>query len=335
MVTGRRRRGGIRDHPLGATLAAAVFVGVATVAAVGASGDGGGHALVATAGDTTATTTGMPALEASGPPANAAPDTTTLSPDTAPVTSAPTTTAPPRRHTIAVWVDHPEAARANGYATFVVDVTYASEHNGAVEIDFGDGTDPLRTNDDRISPGQGPWNFCSGAPERWVFRHFYRQPGTYRITVVQQTCGFTAPPERVTASTTLVVAPKADADEPDVTNGPEPVQLDAFSLTPDGSGLRVVGSVGWYDRDGYVREVTIDWGDGSSPEVTTFPLSDCDDGGGRHFPTSSGGLPLEHRYAAAGRYVAKVTVISTGCDGTTPQTVADDNPISVGNAPPD
>jgi hypothetical protein len=44
---------------------------------------------------------------------------------------------------------------------------------------------------------------------------------------------------------------------------------------------------------------------------------------------------LEHRYAAAGRYVAKVTAISTGCDSTTPQTVPDDKPISLGNAPPE
>ncbi len=75
-------------------------------------------------------------------------------------------------------------------------------------------------------------------------------------------------------------------------------------------------------------------GDRSSPKVTTFPRAIVTTEAAGTSRAPAGGILLEHRYAAAGRYVAKVTAISTGCDST-PQTVPDDKPISVGNAPPE
>lgn len=79
--------------------------------------------------------------------------------------------------------------------------------------------------------------------------------------------------------------------------------------------------VGGEDKDGYVRRLEIDWGDGTSSEtVEVEPEADvC-----RRSPVAPSGsvapTSLPHIYTRDGTYTVTVTAVSTGCDGRTRQT---------------
>ena len=79
------------------------------------------------------------------------------------------------------------------------------------------------------------------------------------------------------------------------------------------------------DADGWIRTVTIDWGDGSPPlklpaNSTCRPSAVGWPGPDRMY-VDMGSL---HQYQSPGTYVIVATAVSTGCDGTsTPQTGSD------------
>lgn len=312
-----------------AVLAAVVFV-VSAVAFAAGHRDSGGRSVEVTKGAPSSATVPSQQVTTTALPGVVATTVTSAEPST-------TTTMAPRtaRYGVRVSVDQPETVRADSYVTVFVDVEFGAERNGQVmSIDFGDGTDPgeaahFEAASPSITSGS---NFCSTAVERWVYRHFYRQPGTYIITVKHQTCGLTAPVERATGTVRAVVAERADTAKPETTNGPLPPTAGTYSIPSENSSLEVRGVVDWADRDGFVHDVRIDWGDGSAADVITHPLDGCDDGSGRHFPTSTGSDPAAHTYVSAGSYTVKVTVTSTGCDGGTSQTATSEKVISVTGA---
>ena len=76
------------------------------------------------------------------------------------------------------------------------------------------------------------------------------------------------------------------------------------------------------DADGWIRSLTLDWGDGSPRQEFG--------GDGMGCRPDAGGWPLEsrksiftdeaiHHYAEAGSYTIRATVVSTACDGSDPQ----------------
>lgn len=87
------------------------------------------------------------------------------------------------------------------------------------------------------------------------------------------------------------------------------------------------------DEDGWVDQVVVDWGDGTTPEVFAPNVGRCLAMAPNAWPRSSSvslpapttdpsipgaSLPL-HFYATPGTYTVKVTVRSTACDGSQPQ----------------
>jgi hypothetical protein len=80
------------------------------------------------------------------------------------------------------------------------------------------------------------------------------------------------------------------------------------------------------DPDGYIRTVSMDWGNGAPPSVGQYPNSDepakCDDHHGTDWPQTQFLLVRETSpQMAAGDYRVKMTVTSSGCDGKDEQTV--------------
>jgi hypothetical protein len=79
-------------------------------------------------------------------------------------------------------------------------------------------------------------------------------------------------------------------------------------------------SIGASDRDGVVRRVTVDWGDGSAPSAMDIPRGEraCLDE-----PTvyrwSGDTHTLEHVYPSSGTFTVTASVVSAGCDGTSEQ----------------
>lgn len=79
--------------------------------------------------------------------------------------------------------------------------------------------------------------------------------------------------------------------------------------------------VGGEDRDGYVRRLEIDWGDGTSSE--TVEIEGEADVCRRNPVAPSGGVvptSRPHLYTRDGTYRVTVTAVSSGCDGRTRQT---------------
>lgn len=76
------------------------------------------------------------------------------------------------------------------------------------------------------------------------------------------------------------------------------------------------------DADGWLRDVTVDWGDGSPPERVAkdfdgLPCQDNEDGW--PLPTKKFIGDAMHHYTTVGVHTVTVTAVSTGCDGSMPQ----------------
>lgn len=77
--------------------------------------------------------------------------------------------------------------------------------------------------------------------------------------------------------------------------------------------------VGGEDKDGYVRRLEIDWGDGTLSETVEGEGGVC----GRNPVAPSDPVPptsRQHLYTRDGTYTVTVTAVSSGCDGRTRQT---------------
>lgn len=185
--------------------------------------------------------------------------------------------------------------------------------NGTFSVAFGDGTAgpgwALATTPPDCTGGLAP-----GVRAHDVYRHAYRAPGTYAVTVTfTPSCGGTSP---VVGRGTVTVLPGRV-----LSNGPEPLAFDTGSpldVAPAG-GLEVVAFPNFVDPDGHVARIVYSWGDGT-PDAVFGDLADCVDSA-RRWPTTEftadppAGRQVTHAYARAGTYRVTVTVTTSGCDG--------------------
>ena len=111
-----------------------------------------------------------------------------------------------------------------------------------------------------------------------------------------------APVRRATPTTSAVVTPSPSA--PAASN----ITL-AEVWPPSRNPARVYMAARGRDPAGYVSQMTIDWGDGSTPTKFSYPLSSCQAG-------VLQAANVDHGYAAPGIYQVQLFVTSVACDNT-------------------
>ena len=189
-----------------------------------------------------------------------------------------------------------------------------------IELNYGDGRGAQVT-----EPG---FNACEGTHRKATarLRHAYRQAGPYSFTArfyaSPRTMCQTPEHVELAVTGTIRVTPGATPS-----NGPSRVTIDHANQL----GLAPAGQADFHgsasDEDGWIRELSIDWGDGSPIERKSFSLDDCEDSA-RRWPTSwSVVMDGVHRYAEPGTYTLTFRAVSTGCDGRDPQEFAVRVPI--------
>lgn len=198
-------------------------------------------------------------------------------------------------------------ALSGTFTRFEVDVRDSAGGMISVGILYGDGGP-------QVSPGP-PIPECQGAPDsgepsshKVVRDRAYRLPGVYTVTVIANS-GRCKSSSTAEASGELTVGPGTV-----VSNGPREPKVNLY-VPSEGAGDRegtTYLGIGYSDGDGWVRSLSVDWGDGADPEVLEYP--DCRDPVTR-FPGTGNTVEIPHRYATGGTFDVTVTAVSTGCDG--------------------
>lgn len=176
--------------------------------------------------------------------------------------------------------------------------------------------------------------------DEWAVARYewsYRRAGTYDIVAVLRDypCEGSGSIEDVARSAPrrVHVVPGAD-----VANGPWLPHLDvSFSTDPPptanpGTDPNLVwGGASTWDPDGWLWKLTIDWGDGSQPDVYGGFLEDCwvggDYGGKQPYPDTTwpwggqSGTYGSHDMPGAGTYTVTVKAYSASCEGDDVQVV--------------
>jgi hypothetical protein len=158
---------------------------------------------------------------------------------------------------------------------------------------------------------QAPFDYATSVS------HAYVLPGTYHIEVdivVPTQCPNPGEVDRWSFAQTDITV-----DDGHGGNGPTEPQLDENVYQEPGGVLRLFPSA--YDDDGWIQDVTIDWGDGS-PVLTIADSNPCYDHDGQSFASGLEMSPGEqhHSYPTPGNYTVTVTATSSACDGTGIQT---------------
>ena len=171
--------------------------------------------------------------------------------------------------------------------------------------------------------GTSPYSFsCESAPKResyeydTTFTHIYRIHAHYQLHVDMEhiNCG-----EKGATGVTFIGRYAKDlviTEGTENSNGPT-----MPTANPDrwDSKYGTQYEVNLYDPDGWVRWATIDWGDGSPPELVDRPLSDCHDPK-TYWPRTS--EQVTHEYLTPGPHRVTTKVTSTGCDGKDEQSAS-------------
>lgn len=151
----------------------------------------------------------------------------------------------------------------------------------------------------------------------YVEDHAYRVAGAYLVEAVAVSADCGRERRRVHVSQSITIGPGVV-----LANGPLPIEPEAIPEPVNGRDPSLVYvSATAMDGDGYVREIVVDWGDGTPPAAIPFPLAECTDPGST-YPFSSVGESLSHQYASSGMKTIIITATSSGCDGTDIQTAS-------------
>lgn len=180
----------------------------------------------------------------------------------------------------------------------------------AVDIDWGDGSAPFH-----FSPGDVACPRTTHLDGR--FTHTYATgrstPYPVHVTVTSGDC---APTETKTVETHVTVTGGDPSPSPTMTNGPATPVPGATQTTGDNPAyvyLHVTGS----DQDGFVRRISVDWGDGTSSLVGEWSTSSCTNADGTTHPVASQqGGNVNHQYSTAGQHEVTLHVQSVACDGS-------------------
>ena len=186
--------------------------------------------------------------------------------------------------------------------------------------DYGDGSGGSRPGVPNIECGETPFTVAGpSAEETSTLEYTYRVPGRYPIRLFAASADCSSDEGREVEVSTIV-----DVGEGVLLgNGPITPRLSLKQLPPvdNEDPDAVVLNISGRDRDGWVRRIVVDWGDGAPTWVYDRPLSECTDPITR-FPGPSDVTRAElHRYPAAGPFTVTATLDTTACDGSNVQTV--------------
>jgi hypothetical protein len=242
----------------------------------------------------------------------------------APATAAPATVAtranPPKPGVPAIQTSIGAATSGPTYnpMVFTVRVTGNLGPVKAVTLDFGDGVSTSLP----VAAGSVADPTCTDAEAKSdsafavEFSHGFRRPGTYpvRITSVDLDCHPDVAPQGP-AFTANITAGEVHSNGPALPTVRNCViNTNSFCASADGRhATAFAGGLG--DSDGYVLGVKVDWGDGTSPVQTGYPLRECQDPGTRWPSSDRSSASWEHTYARSGSFTITLTVFSSGCDG--------------------
>lgn len=232
--------------------------------------------------------------------------------------SLPAEPGPPIAVTLTV---SPPAVRAAQLV--VVTIRAASDVGGLVfhGITWGDGTiTPAPRYTGPVGSGRPASHFQVPGPQQLNFGpygHFYRRAGWYRVAATfthgSSSCGKPNSAICTGSFRVHVIGPNA------ASNGPlfsDPA-VGIYGIT-DGAFL---GDLSSYDPDGYIRSMTIDWGDKTSKRTFANHAACIDTA--TTWPSSYVWLrPITHHYRP-GLYRIRTTMISTGCDGKSSRTTTE------------
>lgn len=315
-----------------ASVTAAVVAAAALVAvAVTLGRDDGATTVAASASPSPSTTAASPSSTTSAAPASTSTTGATPTSTTRTVLATPTTaTTLPRTLklrkeegtiTLEVTVE-PAYPRAGELVQFHVEATDTDGGWIAFGFDPGDRrlvAEPGAPAAACVAPDpDAPPKERSSAMRRSSFDYVYRVAAERRFSVMVATGDCARAPHYAELNGTITVLPGVTTS-----NGPR-VPEGSVSENPEGappSGVWM--SVGASDRDGVVRRVSVDWGDGSEPSILEVPQGEyaCVDEP-TAYPSSGGTHSLEHVYETAGSYTVTATLVSTGCDGQNAQSVS-------------
>ncbi len=212
-----------------------------------------------------------------------------------------------------VAIDKP--ARAGVPVDFDVELSSAEHPCCRMNLLFGDG----------YYGGSGPFT-CGTGPKspgtaRFHTSHVYNLDGLWLFWVQANTDCQDPPVVSIFMATIEVHPGTATAQGPSL-----PVVDIERTLTGHAGDLRWAAVAGMVnDADGWIRSVSIDWGDGSPPltlpaNSTCRPIAVGWPGPDRMYID----MGAVHQYQSPGTYVIVATAVSTGCDGSSdPQTGAD------------
>jgi hypothetical protein len=295
------------------------------------SSDSGGPSTVVT---TTSTPTGEPSHHETGGNEPSPGSTHRTEPSPAPTapTPAPATgpTAPEPSHAAAEpsKAPAPEDTAASGPLTVSVEMSPATVDTStdtralvtardgegrllAVDLDWGDGK---------------TFHFAPGATAcprtthlDGSFSHRYTSAGSYAVHVTITT-GDCAPTEQVTRESHVTVTGSGPSPAPTYTNGASQPTATSTSRTGD-NPTYVYLNAGGGDSDGWVRLITVSWGDGTTTTAGEWSASSCTNASGSDHPAATHhDGNVSHHYGDPGSHTVTITVTSVACDGSQSQT---------------
>ena len=157
-----------------------------------------------------------------------------------------------------------------------------------------------------------------------TIRTTYAAPGDYSIRIdVEAYAECPQLDQGIGSQVGHLTLPLSVTAGPVVGNGDlQPVATLTESIGWGGTDVRVEAS--GTDEDGWISELRIDWGDGSTP--TSITRNEACAPGPSGWPMDPGDTEAAtHAYPAPGEYTSTLTVTSTACDGTRAQTATSSN----------
>lgn len=219
----------------------------------------------------------------------------------------------------------PAVPRAGEPVTFVVEASTPAGLCCNLMLEHGDGSEgayPPR-------PGLGPLDCARLDPKansvRGEITHVYNKGGRWNFSLSARTGTACTPSNPPAAYGSLDGTLQVEGGSSAATaQGPARPEIRPASVYPYAPRVITLGATA-KDDDGYIDRLVVDWGDGSATQTYKNPQPCKPTPGGwpggtyTILPLWMGVGPVTHRYADDSPHTVTVTVVSTGCDGSTEQ----------------